>query len=248
MAGLRKKRERDRTKLFLIDGIGPIGLALKSGISIEKIFYEEQRKERKLLDLAAEKGIILQPVSGKAAEKIFYGNNPDGHTALAHQPDYGIDKLRLPENPLIILTESLEKPGNTGAVMRSADAAGADAHIICDPVTDIFNPNIIRNSRGTLFTVPHAVASSSEAAKWLTEKGVTIYAAFPGVGIPYTEADFRGPSALCVGNEHSGLSGIWREFEPVHISMRGAADSLNAAQTGTLMLFEARRQRENSAV
>ena len=240
---LRNRRDREREKLFLIDGVRPLKLALAAGVEIKVIYYDTSRPHDELLSQARYKGVALQGVSSEVAARLCYGDNPDGHVGIASPPVSDINSLKLPENPLIIVTQSLEKPGNTGAVFRSADAAGADAHIICDPVTDAFNPNIIRSSQGTVFTVPFAVASSAEAIEWLKKNSIRVYSAFPGKGINYTEADLTGRTAVCIGNEHSGLSDAWLKTSPVHISMKGKADSLNAAQTATLLLFEAVRQR-----
>ena len=154
---LRKQKERRKQGLFLIDGVLPLRQALESSLKIKKIYFTEEKINVSLNQLAKKQNIPLQPITNSVNEKITYGNRKDGYTAIAHIPDLSVSSLQLTKNPLIILSESLEKPGNIGAIIRSAEAAGANLHIAASPITDIYNPNIIRNSRGAIFRLKQAV-------------------------------------------------------------------------------------------
>lgn len=241
---LRKSRERLKNNLFLIDGELPLERALGSSIIIKTIYYDISRINTKLNEMAEKKGICIQPVSRIVSDKISFGSGVDGYTSIASTPDLSLSSLSVSPDMLIIITENLEKPGNIGAIIRSAEASGAHLHIACSPYTDIYNPNIIRNSRGAVFSLCQAVSEFKEAHEWLAKNKFRVFAARPGIGKNYTELDLRGPTAICIGNEHSGLSGNWDKAIPVQIKMKGYSDSLNAAQTATLLLFEALRQRE----
>ena len=157
-----------------------------------------------------------------------------------------LEDLRLPDNPLIAVLESVEKPGNLGAVLRSADAAGADALLICDPLTDIYNPNVIRASIGAVFTVPTVACSSDEAIAWLKAKGIQILTAQLQDSSLYYDRDLTLPTALVLGTESTGLSDRWREAADAHIRipMLGSLDSLNVSVSAAILLFEAVRQRQ----
>ena len=153
--------------------------------------------------------------------------------------------IALPDDPLVVVIEGVEKPGNVGAVMRSADGAGADAVIAASPRTDLFNPNAIRASAGTMFTVPTGAAPTAEVIAWLRERGLRIVAARVGAGRAYTEADLTGPLALVLGAEADGLTDAWAAdgIEAVNLPMLGVADSLNVSISAAILLYEARRQR-----
>ncbi len=240
---LRKKRQREKIRKILIDGKKPITLALGENFPLVKIYYNEKMKDDSLIQKAKKKYIELQAVTPEVSAKICYGNNPDGYLALGEYLSKPLENIQCSNNSLFIITEALEKPGNIGAVLRSADAAGATAHLICDPDTDIYNPNVIRSSRGTIFTVPFAAAAAEDIIKWLKKNEIKIFSAFPDAETSYIKADFIQPCAIAVGNENRGLTDIWRKEKSVKINMYGKIDSLNAAQTATILLFEARRQR-----
>ena len=159
----------------------------------------------------------------------------------------GLEDLRLPENPLIVVLESVEKPGNLGAVLRSADAAGADAVLVCDPLTDLYNPNLIRASIGAIFTVPCVACSSADAIAWLQKLGVQILTAQLQDSSLYYDTDMRRGTALVMGTESTGLSQAWRSAATAHIRipMLGRLDSLNVSVSAAILLFEAVRQRQN---
>ncbi|MEM7030807.1 MAG: RNA methyltransferase [Chloroflexota bacterium] len=241
---LRQRRQRDRQKRMLIDGIRPLTLALRNNFPIETLYYCEDRVSLVLLELARSKDTRLQPVSEMVFQKIGYGDNPDGHLGLAGQPDFNLSYLPTRSNPLFLIAEGLEKPGNLGAILRSADAAGISGLIVCNSQTDIYNPNVIRASQGAFFSVPIAVEDREKTFKWLREQGIQVYAAAPDAEQSYSDVNLTIPTALVVGTEADGLSDDWFSFDTVSIPMHGQVDSLNVAQTATLLMFEAIRQRD----
>jgi TrmH family RNA methyltransferase len=182
-------------------------------------------------------------------EKLAYRDRPEGLLALAPQLTCTLAKLKLPPNPLVLVAESIEKPGNLGTLLRSADAAGAHAVIVADPRTDVHNPNVVRASTGMLFAVPLAVADTAEVLAWLRERNIRILAATPHTDKNYTDVDMTAGVAIVVGTEQVGLSEVWMRAADlqVRIPMLGKADSLNVAQAATLLLYEAVRQRSNRA-
>jgi TrmH family RNA methyltransferase len=188
--------------------------------------------------------IEYQEVSQRAFERLAYGDRADGVVLVVRAPHAELGDLQLPPEPLVVVTEDVEKPGNVGAILRSADAVGADA-VIAVGGTDLFNPNVIRASVSTVFSVPVAAASAAEAAAWLRERGVRIVAALVDARRLHIEADLRGPIALVLGSEASGLSEAWRgaDVEAVRLPMAGIADSLNVSVAAAVLLYEAWRQR-----
>lgn len=178
-------------------------------------------------------------------EKISYREGPDGVLAVGPLVGKTLAELDLPENPLILVAEGLEKPGNLGALLRTADGAGVDAVIVCDPATDLNNPNVIRASIGTLFYLPVAESTSDEAVAFLKEKGIKILSAVPDAEAVYTEIDLKGPLAMVVGAEDRGLSAGWKTVSDlnVRIPMLGKNDSLNVSVSAAVLLYEAVRQR-----
>jgi len=240
---LRRRRQRDEQGLMLIDGKRPLSLALQNRFPIQTLYLQEDKRDQTIETLAQENQVPIQPVSPLVFQKIGYGQNPDGHLAVAPQPDFDLEKLPQPANPLYLVAEGLEKPGNLGAILRSADAAGLDGLILCNSRTDICNPNLIRASQGAFFTVSLAVSSEEVLLQWLREKSIEVLVATPEATIAYTQADMVRPTALVVGAEDRGLSARWRRQTGLRIPMAGQVDSLNVAQTATLLIFEAVRQR-----
>jgi TrmH family RNA methyltransferase len=184
-------------------------------------------------------------VSSELFSKLAFGEREDGIVAVAETPRRALSDLQLPANPLVAVLEALEKPGNVGAILRSADAAGLDAVIIADGRTDLYNPNTIRASLGTVFRQNVCEASSAATIQWLGERGVSILAARPDAKTLYTEADLRGPTAIVLGSEAVGLSGAWdaATATAVRLPMHGLADSLNVSTTAAVLFYEALRQR-----
>ena len=180
--------------------------------------------------------------------KISYRDRPDGVLAIAPQKHFQLNELRLAELPFLLIAESIEKPGNLGTILRSCDAAGVDTVIVCDPTTDIHNPNVVRSSVGTLFTQTVLIADSQETVYFLKTHQISIVAATPHAQGEFTEANFKVPLAIAMGTEQYGLSEIWMKEATiqVRIPMFGVADSLNVASATTLLLYEVVRQRRSS--
>lgn len=247
LAALRRRRGRAGGRI-LVDGARALGLALGAGVAVEAVYHCPDLDPPEVAGLLAEagaKGAEVVAVARGPFGRIAYGDAPDSVVAVARRPAAGLD--RLPPSPkLVLVVVGLEKPGNLGALLRSADAAGADAVIVADGKADPFGPNAVRASRGTVFSVPLAEAEGTEAIAWLKARGLAVIAALPEAERPYTAADFGPPVAIVLGAEHAGLPAPWRAAADlgVRVPMRGRADSLNVAVTGALLLFEAVRRRE----
>jgi TrmH family RNA methyltransferase len=242
---LRQRRERDRQRLMLIDGARALRLALHNAFPVTAIYFtaDVAHTHADLLQRARVMGVALQEVSATVFHKIGYGDNPDGLLGVASQPRAELTALPTRGLPLYVVTEGLEKPGNLGAILRSADAAGVTGLIVCDSQTDVWNPNVVRASQGAFCTVPIAIAAAPEALAWLRQRHIQILVATPSARQCYTEIDLRLPSALVMGAEHTGVSPVWHNERPVRIPMAGQVDSLNVAQATSILLFEAVRQR-----
>ena len=245
---LRDRKERDETGLFLIEGYRELKRAVDAGRKIETLLICPEfflgDNEQDLIDEAKTQVIECSP---DVFRKISYRDRPDGILAIAPQVHLRLTDLKLSATPFLLVAESIEKPGNLGTILRSADAAGVDAVIVCDRTTDIHNPNVVRSSIGTLFTVPVLEASSEETLLFLKNKKMQLVAATPHAKLEFTQADFRSPLAIVVGTEQYGLSENWMQKADiaVRIPMRGIADSLNVASATTLLLYEVLRQRRN---
>ena len=246
---LRDRRDRDRAGLFPVEGYRELLRAAEAGAPIEEVFFcpdwFQGVNEGALLDRLRAAGALLVEVSKEVFAALAYRDRPEGLLGVCRQVRRTLDSLALGPVPLLVVAESIEKPGNLGTILRSADAAGADAVIVADPWTDLFNPNVVRASIGTLFTVPSVQASSAEALAFLHGREIRVVAATPAAARLYTEADLTSPVALVVGSEQYGLAPLWLDAadERVRIPMKGRADSLNVATATTLLLFEAVRQR-----
>lgn len=243
---LEKSRARKSSRLFVAEGLNELRLCSKAGYVIEAVFFEEDViTEASLRDIT---GIIDAPcmsVSPAVMAKIAYRQGVRNAVALVKAVSHEPGKLNLPAQPLILVAEAVEKPGNLGALLRSADAAGVDAVVICDPATDIYNPNVIRSSVGCVFTVPIVVTETEKAIAWLNQSGIRIFTTFMDDARSVWEEDLRQPCALVVGTESTGLSDVWRlrEARNVLIPMFGMVDSLNVSTAASLLMFEAARQR-----
>lgn len=244
---LSKSKERKEQNLFLIEGARELSLALTADYEINSVYICPELFGK--TDYPDVLGSIsknrLFEVSESVFEKIAYRENSDGLLTLAKPKNHTLESLNLSETPFIIVLEAVEKPGNLGAILRTADAAQADAVIICDPATDLYNPNAIRSSIGCLFTVQTAVCSSQEALEFLSEKGIKSYAAELQASQWYQDTDFTNPSAIVMGTEADGLTRFWLENadERIKIPMRGKIDSLNVSVSTAVITFEAMRQR-----
>jgi TrmH family RNA methyltransferase len=246
---LRDRRLRDETDVFLVEGYREIRRALEKNVALRELYYAPEwflgENEPVLIAQAEAAGAKLFELTRDVFAKIAYRERPDGLMAVAPQWHRALDELVLPPAPFILVIEAIEKPGNLGTIMRSADAAGVDAIIVCDPVTDIFNPNVVRASTGVLFAIPLVVAESPAALKWLQERKIRTVATTPSAETLYTEADLCGPLAIVMGSEQFGLGEFWLKNTDlrVRIPMAGQADSLNVAMATLITLFEAVRQR-----
>lgn len=241
---LQKSSERREQNRIIIEGRREIERALACGFVIDTLFVCNELGAQSS-DLKAN---IIEEVSLEVFEKIAYREGSDGLLAVAIPRYSDLKDFKPKKNPLIIVLETVEKPGNLGAVMRTADAAGVDAVIIADPRTDLFNPNAIRASIGTIFSVPLFACSSEECIKWLKENDITIYCTYLKASIDYLDADFRKGSAIVMGTEATGISDIWVEAadQNLIIPMNGIADSLNVSVTTAIVVFEAIRQRRKT--
>lgn len=248
LLSLEKSRERRKQNQFIIEGQRELLLAKAAGYQFVNIFYcPDITEESELL----KHGFDLQtlvPVSNGVFEKIAYRETTGGVVAVAQQKQNRLADLKLGAKPLIIILESLEKPGNLGAVLRTADAAGVDAVISCDGETDFYNPNTIRSSLGGVFTNQIASASSKEAIAWLKKNNIKIFCTYLEASVPYTQVDFNQPCAIVMGSEAQGLTQAWVENSDsnIIIPMKGTIDSMNVSVSAAIVVFEALRQREVS--
>ena len=248
---LRDRRERDATGLALVDGVREIGRAMDAGVEIVEVFASlslaTMAEARALLTRVAAANHRTTEVSEPVLVRIAFGDRTDGIVAVIRMPRPTLAQVRLraAPAPFIAVVEGVEKPGNLGAILRSADGAGLDAVIAADPRTDLANPNVIRASLGTIFARPVVAASTAETLAWLRGSGVTIVAARVDGATDYAAQDFRGPVAIVLGAEAEGLSAAWLapDVRPVRLPMRGVADSLNVSATAAVLFYEARRQR-----
>ena len=242
-----KSRERKKQDLFIIEGLREFSLAVSAGFSIHCVFFCPDLIPHETAAKMAGDSVTsgLYEVSLQVYNRIAYRNDAEGIIALAHPRHYKLNDLTLNPNPLILILEAVEKPGNLGAVLRTADAAHLDAVIICDPLTDVYNPNAVRSSIGCIFTVPVAVGSVKETLDWLRSKRITSYATSLGADKFYHQCDFTGPTAFIMGTEATGLSDEWLNGadHSIKIPMGGTIDSMNVSVSAAIVVFEARRQR-----
>ena len=240
-----KSRTRRALGLFVVEGRRELEHCLEAGYELDSVFWCPE-----ILPELPQELIGDVPVSELTAElygKIAYRGGTEGLVARVKARPHTLEDLTLKDNPLIVVLESVEKPGNLGAVFRSADAAGADAGIIWDPLTDLYNPNLIRSSIGGVFTVQSAVCDSASAISWLKARGMKILTAQLQDSSWYYDVDMKGGTAIVIGTEATGLTEQWREAADAHIRipMLGALDSLNASVSAAILLFEAVRQRNS---
>lgn len=220
-------------------------MALEAGYKIGNLFFCEELISRQELEQLNTSDKLLIPVTLEVFEKIAIRENSGGVLAVAEYRTHRLEDLRPGSNPLILVLESVEKPGNLGALLRTADAAGLDGVIICDPQTDFYNPNVIRASLGCVFTVPLASTTSADAIAWLKAHNIHVYSTHLNASVPYHTVDYTKPSALVMGTESTGLSDLWVEASTTNIiiPMNGRIDSMNVSTAAAVVVFEARRQR-----
>ena len=234
-----KSRARREQGLFVVEGRRELEHCLEAGFKVRTLFVCPE-----IFGSIAEVPVIEIPEA--LYRKVAYRESTEGIIAEVEYKEQGLQDLNLPDNPLIMVLEAVEKPGNLGAVLRSADAAGADAVLICDPLTDLYNPNLIRASIGAVFTVPTVACSSEEAIAFLQGRGIQILTAQLQDSSLYYDVDMRRGTALVMGTESTGLTDVWRKAASAHIRipMLGRLDSLNVSVSAAILLFEAVRQRQ----
>ena len=239
-----KSRARREQGLFVVEGRRELEHCLEAGYNVRTLFVCQEIFGSDTTPSAAEAQIIEIPEA--LYRKVAYRESTEGIIAEVEYKERTLSDLNLPENPLIMVLEAVEKPGNLGVVLRSADAAGADAVLICDPLTDLYNPNLIRASIGAVFTVPTVACSSEEAIAFLQARGIQILTAQLQDSSLYYDVDMRRGTALVMGTESTGLTDQWRRAASAHIRipMLGRLDSLNVSVSAAILLFEAVRQRQ----
>lgn len=249
---LQDRRERDETKCFLIEGFRELTRAVKGGVTLQKLFICEElflgENEPALIEQIKSGGARIISCSEPLFRKLSYRDRPDGLIAIGVQMHLPLSALPIKQNPFFIIAEGIEKPGNLGSILRSADGVGADGVIVCDRCTDVYNPNVVRASVGTLFTLPVVEASGGDTFNWLKQHKIQVVAATPSAKALYTDTDFSGPVALVMGTEQLGLTELWMQAADLQVAipMRGVADSLNVATAATLLMYEVLRQRNHS--
>ncbi|MHB8460008.1 MAG: TrmH family RNA methyltransferase [Candidatus Limnocylindrales bacterium] len=246
---LRGRRHRDVTGLTIVDGAREIGRALDAGVEIVEVYVCDPRVEsddaRGVRARLSARAPRLTSVSRAVLDKLAFGDRSDGIVAVVRPRVQRLADIELPPRPLVAVVEGVEKPGNLGAILRSADGAGIDAVIAADPATDLVNPNTIRASIGTIFARPVVAATALETLAWLRDRGFRIVAArVDGTADPW-DTDLRGAVALVLGSESAGLTPTWHgtDVVAVRLPMRGAADSLNVSAAAAVLFYEALRQR-----
>lgn len=245
LLALEKPRERRKQGLFIVEGKKEIRLALEAGYKMGNLFFcDDLIPPDELKGLSAPDTLLI-PVSKDVFDKVAVRENSGGVLAVAEQKTHHLDAVKLGPNPLVLVLESVEKPGNLGAILRTADAAALDAVVICDPATDFYNPNVIRSSVGCIFTNQVASATSAETLSWLKKNNIVPYSTSLKASRTYHTVDYRGPSAIVMGTEATGLSDTWLtpEQNPIIIPMGGKIDSMNVSTAAAVIVFEARRQR-----
>lgn len=246
---LRDRRTRDRENLTILEGYRELTRAGEYGMKLVECFFSPEHflgsNEFPLLESLAASGVRVTRLAPHLLEKITYRDRPEGLLAVAEMRTHTLELLPEFSSPLFLVAETIEKPGNLGSMLRSADAAGADALIVCEKKTDLYNPNVIRASTGAIFSVPVAVCDNASALAYLRARGVKILAATPHTDFRYTDVDLTQPVAAVVGAEQTGLTDFWMDQADlkVNIPMLGRIDSLNVAAAATILLYEAARQR-----
>jgi TrmH family RNA methyltransferase len=236
------KKQRQQDGLMLVEGYDEISLAIRAGHIPHTLLIAPDLSHHQIGGFDSE----IVTVSSAVFDKMSYRENPDGWLAIFPIPRITLDDLRLGKSPLIIVAESIEKPGNLGAILRTADAAGVDAVLVCDPRVDAYSPNVVRASRGTIFTVPVIETKGTDALNFLQKQGIHILAATPSAEAVYTHHDLSAPLAVVVGTEDKGLTDLWMDQADVRVKipMLGKVNSLNVSIATALIVYEAVRQRQ----
>jgi TrmH family RNA methyltransferase len=234
---------------MIIDGVRELTRALDAGLEVTEVFacfpYCQAEATKPLMNRLADQDIELLQVSPTVMDRLAFGNRREGIVGIARIPRRSLEELPLPPRPLIVVLEQVEKPGNVGAVIRTADGAGADAVVVCDGKTDLFNPNTIRASLGTVFGKPIVAATIDRVIHWLKHLKARIFVARVDATVDYAQVSYAGSVAIVLGNEAEGLTDAWQgeEVVAVRLPMHGMADSLNVSAAAAVLLYEAQRQR-----
>lgn len=247
-AKLRDRRGREKQRRIIVEGTREIRQALTAQLTWVEAFVCEallDAPDRDVIEALRGAGADIVHVTPAVYAKLAYGERVEGIVAVAQTPQRTLDQLQLPEKPLIAVIEAIEKPGNIGAMLRTADAAGVSAVVVADGGTDLFNPNAIRASQGAIFHLPLAAASVDAILEWLRRQKVAIFAARVDGAIDYRQADFRKAAAIVLGSEAEGLSDAWRagDVTAIRLPMCGKVDSLNVSVAAGVLFYEALRQR-----
>lgn len=246
---LRERKERDREKVTILEGYRELSRALALGIKFRECYFAPElylgENEPALIEAIEKSGAETFETTATILQKLAYRERPEGLIAIVEMEKKGLESMPVVPNGLYLVAETIEKPGNLGSILRSADAVNATGVIICNRQTDIFNPNVIRASTGAIFSVPVVECTSEEAVEWLRKHKIRSLAATPHTDLIYTENDMTCATAIVVGAEQYGLSDYWMNNADtqVVIPMLGKMDSLNVATAATLLLYEAARQR-----
>ena len=254
LVALRRRRVREEAGLTLVDGYDELSLALDAGVVPRTLYHCPEL----MLDPAAQQDAIrrvqalgsdTQELGRAAFEKVAYREGPDGFLAVVDSVVRTCADLRVGAAPLALVCQGVEKPGNLGAMLRTSDAAGIDAVVAVDPITDWGNPNLVRASKGTVFSVPVASSDTAEALQWLSDNGIALVATTPDTDLDYTDVDYTGPVAIAVGAEKCGLTDeiLAAAAYRIRIPMQGRANSLNVATSAAVVIYEAVRQRRLAA-
>ncbi|GAB78649.1 RNA methyltransferase, TrmH family [Austwickia chelonae] len=252
LTALRRRRVRDAQGVTLLEGVDETALALDAGARpaglylCPELMADPGRGEALAESVSGHGGEVVR-LSRQVFEKVAYREGPDGVLAVVASPAKALADLELPADPFLLVSQGVEKPGNLGAMLRTADAAGVSAVVAADPATDWGNPNVVRGSKGTLFSVPVASASTRETLDWVAERGIALVATTPDTDLFHTDVDYTGPVAVAVGTEKTGLDDavLAAATYKVRIPMAGRADSLNVATAAAIVLYEAVRQRRS---
>lgn len=245
----QKSSERRNAGLFVVEGQREIMHCVTNGYVIDSLFTLDESLGMDILcqqTILSGSAPMVYLVNQKVYEKIAYRGGTEGIIATVRVKEHTLAELQLSESPLVVVLESVEKPGNLGAILRSADAAGVDAVIVCDPLTDLYNPNLVRSSIGAIFSVPCVACSSDECIDFLKERGIQILTAQLQDSSLYYDTDMKRPTAIVMGTESTGLTNVWRKAADAHIRipMLGKLDSLNVSVSAAVLMYEAVRQRE----
>ena len=247
---LREPKARRESGLIVIDGLREVSMALNAGVKLERVYYCPKflnpKDHAAILEKISKSGAEILEASDAVFHKIAFGDRQE-MVAVAKAPQSQMGQWTKIKNPLYIVLETLEKPGNLGAILRTAEAAGVSGVIVCEKKTDIYNPNVIRSSLGTVFTVAVTATSNEECLEFLRERRVVVAAAFPSAKKFYTQVDLSKPAAVILGSEGQGLTDFWDKAadEKIKIPLLGKVDSLNVSVSAAVIIYESLRQRSH---